>query len=59
MAWVKIRGVKGLVYEPEQISSSRSRKHNCRDCFACRMCSDVCCESCLSRKKHLEENESE
>ena len=48
MPWIKMRGVDGLVYEPEPQPAGQ-RKHNCRDCFYCQMCSDARCAVCLNR----------
>ena len=52
MAWVRIEGVEGLVWEPEH-DPAAERKHNCRDCYSCQMCSDTRCDECLKRKAHL------
>ena len=49
MAWMRMKGIKGLVYEPE-VDPQATRKHHCKDCFCCRMCRDVCCIECLKRK---------
>ena len=48
MAYRRIRGIKGLVYEPEP--NQRGSKHNCKDCFYCQWCSDNRCENCLKDK---------
>jgi hypothetical protein len=48
MAYKRIRGIKGLVYEPEP--NQQDSKHNCKDCFFCQWCSDVKCELCLKEK---------
>lgn len=52
MAWVRMRGIEGLVWEPEQ-DPVAERKHNCRDCYSCQMCSDARCGECLKRRAHL------
>ncbi len=49
MAWVKMRGLDGLVWQPDPQPASQ-RKHNCRDCYSCQMCSDTRCAQCLTRK---------
>lgn len=50
MPWITLPGVEGLVYEPD--ASPRSRKrHNCKDCYSCQMCSETRCKVCLKRKK--------
>ena len=36
MPWIRMRGVKGLVYEPES-TASLDRKHRCPDCYSCQM----------------------
>jgi hypothetical protein len=48
MAYRRIRGIKGLVYEPEP--DPEGRKHNCKDCFYCQWCSDSKCRHCLKNK---------
>ncbi|MHC4087413.1 MAG: hypothetical protein ACYSU3_20610 [Planctomycetota bacterium] len=48
MAYRRIRGIKGLVYEPEP--NQQGSKHNCKDCFYCQWCSDIRCENCLKEK---------
>jgi hypothetical protein len=50
MTWVKIRGLDGLVWQPDP-QPANERKHNCRDCFSCQMCSDTRCAQCLNRKQ--------
>lgn len=47
MAFIRICGVVGKVYVPDQAGP---KKHNCKDCFVCQMCSDDRCRSCLKRK---------
>lgn len=49
MTWVKRPGLDGLVWEPDP-QPAAEKKHNCRDCFRCQMCSDVRCAQCLKRK---------
>ncbi|MDP6630600.1 MAG: hypothetical protein QGH42_10295 [Kiritimatiellia bacterium] len=49
MAWVKMRGLDGLVWQPDP-QPACERKHNCRDCFSCQMCSDTRCAQCLNQK---------
>ncbi len=54
MPWVRIKGLPGMVFEPEEPPPCR-RKHNCRDCFSCQMCDDVRCDLCRrrnSKKNH-------
>jgi hypothetical protein len=48
MPFVKMPGVTGQVYVPEEISGNR-RKHPCPDCFACQQCSDDRCNVCRSQ----------
>jgi len=45
MAYRRIKGFKGLVYEPEP--DQMGSKHKCKDCFCCQWCSDSRCEPCL------------
>ena len=49
MTWIHMKGVKGLVYQPDE-QPAAERKHNCKDCFCCRHCSDICCSECLKGK---------
>lgn len=44
MPFVRLKGLPGKFYVPE--SASESRKHPCRDCFHCQMCSDTRCAAC-------------
>lgn len=50
MAWVRLPGVEGLVFEPTEPAK---RKHPCRDCFSCQFCSEERCVECrrLKRRK--------
>ncbi len=50
MSWVRIPGVKGLVYEPEH-QQKKDKKYNCQDCFYCQMCSDIKCKECRKGKR--------
>jgi hypothetical protein len=52
MPFIKIKGFKALVFIPDE--TKLKRKHNCKDCFACQMCSDERCEECL--KSHCRRN---
>ena len=45
MAFVKIPGIKGKIYEPDNRSDSK-KKHDCQDCYSCQMCSDTRCDVC-------------
>ncbi|MCU0560066.1 MAG: hypothetical protein MUD16_07715 [Desulfobacterales bacterium] len=48
MAFVKIPGVRGIVYVPEPCAE-RSKKHACRDCFDCQYCSAERCSLCREK----------
>jgi len=48
MPYKRIRGIKGLVYVPEQTEGEK--KHNCKDCFSCQWCSDQRCTLCRKKK---------
>jgi len=54
MGLTKITGFKGKVFIPDE--EPAVRKHNCKDCFVCQMCSDERCEVCL--KSHCKGNNS-
>ena len=47
MALKKIKGIAGKVYVP---GNSGPKKHNCKDCFHCQICSDERCLACLKSK---------
>lgn len=52
MGFIKITGFKGKIFMPDE--KPAVRKHNCKDCFECQMCSDERCEVCL--KSHCKRN---
>jgi len=63
MAFVEIPGFKGKVYVPEETAGS-PKKHLCKDCYSCQMCSDDRCNLCLKqktccRKKMVEDLENQ
>jgi hypothetical protein len=45
MGFVRMKGVEGLVYVPDE--DSGPKKHPCPDCHFCQWCSDNRCELCL------------
>ena len=47
MAYIRIKGVTGKIYVPDETGP---KKHNCTDCFYCQMCSNERCASCLKQK---------
>jgi hypothetical protein len=49
MAFVTIPGFKGKLYVPEETPGSL-KKHPCKDCYACQICSDDRCNLCLIQK---------
>ncbi len=49
MPFIEMDGVDGLVFVPES-EDKIPKKHPCKDCSACRQCSDACCRICLSNK---------
>jgi hypothetical protein len=42
MPFTTVRGLKGKVYVPDQPKEG-SRKHSCKDCYSCQLCSDDRC----------------
>ena len=63
MAFIKLPGIEGWVFEPEETPGSR-KKHDCPDCFYCQMCSDMRCRSCRKEKtkecgKNIENNKKD
>ena len=49
MAFIRMKGVEGLVYVPED--DAGLKKHPCEDCYFCQWCSDNRCDLCLKGKK--------
>ncbi|MBN2467093.1 MAG: hypothetical protein JXD19_02985 [Deltaproteobacteria bacterium] len=56
MAWIEMPGVRGKIYVPEARPGA-PRKHDCKDCLSCQMCSDVRCTLCRSQKACPEEKD--
>jgi hypothetical protein len=48
MPYIKIPGFKGKLYIPEE--NKCRKKHDCKDCYSCQMCSDSKCSLCLKNK---------
>ncbi|GEM_PF-2061982 len=46
MPFVRVPGLKGLVWEPET-HAEQKKKHPCKDCHHCQMCGDDRCTVCL------------
>ena len=49
MPFVDMPGLPGKLYVPAS-DRRRPRKHPCRDCFTCQMCSDARCEACRGKE---------
>ncbi|MGD2150534.1 MAG: hypothetical protein PVJ20_03635 [Desulfobacterales bacterium] len=49
MKFVSVPGLKGKVYVPEKQPVSL-KKHPCKDCYFCQLCSDDRCAVCLGSK---------
>ena len=47
MAFVRMKGIEGLLYVPDQ---DGPKKYPCADCHFCQWCSDNRCSLCLNRK---------
>ncbi|MFA6186957.1 MAG: hypothetical protein WC770_07090 [Phycisphaerae bacterium] len=47
MPFIRINGVIGKLYVPQKAGE---RKHKCKDCYVCQMCSDDRCRQCINRK---------
>jgi hypothetical protein len=45
MPFVSRPGLNGKIYVPEHCPGRK--KHNCRNCYACQVCSDDRCSLCL------------
>jgi hypothetical protein len=48
MAFIRMKGVEGLVYVPQD--DGGLKKHPCEDCYFCQWCSDNRCDLCLKAK---------
>ncbi len=49
MPFTTVCGLKGKVYVPGPPKDG-TRKHSCKDCYSCQLCSDDRCRVCLSQK---------
>ena len=47
MPFITRPGLNGRIYVPEQLSGQK--KHNCKSCFSCQVCSDDRCSLCLTQ----------
>ncbi|QTA84775.1 Uncharacterized protein dnm_007750 [Desulfonema magnum] len=58
MPFIRMPGIVGKIYVPEE-KPGNIKKHNCKDCHSCQMCSDDRCrlcrgeESCVIKKPLL------
>lgn len=62
MPFETVRGLNGKVYVPDA-AAEETRKHPCRDCYACQLCSDDRCRVCRDgqntcRCEKLDQHES-
>ncbi len=48
MPFVRMPGLTGKVYVPEE-QTREEKKHNCKDCYSCQMCSDDRCQLCQGK----------
>ncbi|KAF0118360.1 MAG: Uncharacterized protein FD151_2188 [bacterium] len=51
MAFIEIPGLKGKMYVPDQ-KPGHTKKHDCKDCYSCQICSDNRCQLCLRQGSH-------
>ena len=58
MPFVEVPGLKGKVYIPEEHKGS-VKKHPCKDCYSCQLCSDDRCALCLGPKNCSSQKSSE
>ncbi len=49
MRFVEMPGLKGKIYVPERQEES-FKKHPCKDCYFCQLCSDDRCKLCQTRE---------
>ncbi|HPR55913.1 MAG TPA: hypothetical protein PLV84_12350 [Deltaproteobacteria bacterium] len=45
MGFIRMNGVEGLIYVPEDTGGAK--KYPCPDCYCCQWCSDNRCDLCL------------
>jgi hypothetical protein len=48
MAFIRLPGTTGKVYVPER-GATVAKKHPCRDCYNCQLCSEDRCRLCRCR----------
>jgi hypothetical protein len=48
MPFIELDSIPGLIWIPEEI---KNKKHNCKDCFSCQMCSNERCDLCLKKSQ--------
>ncbi len=53
MPFIRIAGLEGKVFVPET-EPERRKKHPCKDCHFCQMCTDDRCALCKVQKKQKE-----
>ena len=58
MPFVELPGITGKVYVPE-VPQEGSKKHPCKDCYFCQMCSDDRCRLCIGPKNCKSQKSSE
>ena len=51
MPFVELPGITGKVYVLE-VQQEGSKKHSCKDCYFCQMCSDDRCRLCIGPKNY-------
>jgi hypothetical protein len=49
MIFIKVPGLEGKVYVP-RTDLSAPKKHPCKDCFSCQMCTNERCKLCRENK---------
>ncbi len=54
MPFIRYPGLEGKIYVPDGATAD-PKKHPCRDCYACQMCSDGRCRSCLGQRRDRQE----
>ena len=56
MPFVRLPGLEGKVYVP-QTNSDGLKKHPCKDCHSCQMCSDDRCAVCRGHDRPSEKTQ--
>lgn len=57
MAWIKVSGLAGNVYLPDD-AGQNPKKHPCGACFSCQWCDENRCRVCRNDRNQTDAGES-